>query len=299
MIVITLTDCPVALRGDLTRWLQEINTGVYVGRVSARVRDSLWDRIVTNVKNGRATMVYRARNEQHLEFRVHNTYWRPIDYDGITLMLRPHRETINPPNELKKGFSKASKRKQAKHFAKQARYPSASLINYAVIDLETTGFSPATDEIIEVAALTVNEGFIESQFHSLVSISRSLPKSIVELTGLTDEELSQKGQSLSVVLEGLMDFIGELPIVMHNANFDMSFLKNACQRLSISTPSNPIFDTLKIAKELIRDAPNYNLQSLLAYFDMEMDDLHRGVNDCIATHRLFDKLNKIESNWSQ
>ena len=92
MIVVTLSDCPARLRGDLTKWLIEINTGVYVGQVSARVRDELWDRICEHVKDGRATMVFSARNEQGLQFRVHNTTWEPVDFDGITLMRRPARE---------------------------------------------------------------------------------------------------------------------------------------------------------------------------------------------------------------
>ena len=87
MIVITLTDCPLGLRGDLTKWLQEINTGVYVGQVSARVREQLWTRIIENAKNGRATMVFNAQNEQRLDFCVHNTIWEPIDFDGLKLML--------------------------------------------------------------------------------------------------------------------------------------------------------------------------------------------------------------------
>lgn len=89
MLVICLSKCPPALRGDLTRWLQEIDTGVYAGHVSARVREELWERIVSNIKDGRATMVYSARNEQRMEFRVHNTEWVPIDFDGLKLMLRP------------------------------------------------------------------------------------------------------------------------------------------------------------------------------------------------------------------
>ena len=64
MVVITLEKCPLALRGDLTKWLQEISLGVYVGQVSARVRDKLWQRVCEESKNGRATMVYSARNEQ-------------------------------------------------------------------------------------------------------------------------------------------------------------------------------------------------------------------------------------------
>lgn len=89
MVVITLEKCPLALRGDLTKWLQEISLGVYVGQVSARVRDRLWQRVCEESKSGRATMVYSARNEQHLNFRVHNTSWEPIEYDGLKLMMRP------------------------------------------------------------------------------------------------------------------------------------------------------------------------------------------------------------------
>ena len=89
MIVVTLTDCPPALRGDLTKWLQEVNTGVYVGQVSARVRGEIWERVRENAKSGRATMVFSANNEQRMDFRVHNTNWEPIDFDGVKLMLRP------------------------------------------------------------------------------------------------------------------------------------------------------------------------------------------------------------------
>ena len=70
MVVIVLTACPVGLRGDLTRWLLEISPGVFVGHLDARVREKLWERIVELSKNGRAIMVYSARNEQHLAFKV-------------------------------------------------------------------------------------------------------------------------------------------------------------------------------------------------------------------------------------
>lgn len=89
MTIIVLTDCPPRLRGDLTKWLMEINTGVYVDNLNPRVRDALWERVCDHVKSGRATMVYRANNEQHMQFRVHNTTWGPVDFDGLTLMRRP------------------------------------------------------------------------------------------------------------------------------------------------------------------------------------------------------------------
>lgn len=114
MIVITLNDCPIALKGDLTKWLLEISPGVYVGQVSARVRDNLWDRVCALIKDGKATMVYSAKNEQHLDFRVHGNEWEPIEFDGIKLILRPSTARIKKLEKLRVGYSKASKYRKAK-----------------------------------------------------------------------------------------------------------------------------------------------------------------------------------------
>lgn len=94
MTVLVIAACPVGLRGHLTRWLLEISPGVFVGTTTARVRELMWTRVIDMVNNGRAIMVFRADNEQGLDFRVHNHTWHPTDYDGIQLMLRPN--TTNP-----------------------------------------------------------------------------------------------------------------------------------------------------------------------------------------------------------
>ena len=119
MIVITLTECPSSLRGDLTKWLIEINSGVYVGRISGRVRENLWERICDTIKTGKATMVYPAQNEQRLEFKVHNAEWEPIDFDGIKLMLRPSPARMKKLGELRLGYSNASKYLMAKKMRKR------------------------------------------------------------------------------------------------------------------------------------------------------------------------------------
>ena len=89
MTVITLSDCPPKVRGDLSKWLCEISPGVYAGNINARVRTELWARVCENLKSGRATMVYSARCEQQMKFEVHNAHWEPVDLDGILLMRRP------------------------------------------------------------------------------------------------------------------------------------------------------------------------------------------------------------------
>jgi CRISPR-associated protein Cas2 len=88
MTVIVLTAVPPGLRGHLTRWLLEISPGVFVGFVSARVRELMWERIVEFVADGRALMLHPSSGEQRLEFQVHGHDWTPVDYEGVTLMRR-------------------------------------------------------------------------------------------------------------------------------------------------------------------------------------------------------------------
>ena len=88
MVVIVLTACPAGLRGYLTRWFLEVSPGVFVGRVPARVRDKAWDRIVEMIGRGRALIIHSAPGEQGLAFRTYGHDWKPVDFDGIQLMMR-------------------------------------------------------------------------------------------------------------------------------------------------------------------------------------------------------------------
>jgi|GEM_PF-270405 len=88
MIAVVLSVTPSRLRGALTRWLLEIAPGVYVGHTSKRVRERLWERIIEDVSQGRALMVWSCRSEQGLDFRSHNHAWETVDLDGLTLMRR-------------------------------------------------------------------------------------------------------------------------------------------------------------------------------------------------------------------
>lgn len=110
MMTIVLTAVPPGLRGDLTKWLVEISSGVFVGSVSARVRDQLWARVVSDIRRGRAVLVYPASNEQGLTFRVHHSEWEPVDFDGLTLMRRPHASGLQTKDEPERPWSLARAR---------------------------------------------------------------------------------------------------------------------------------------------------------------------------------------------
>lgn len=90
--VITLKNVPNSLRGDLTRWMQEIATGVYVGNYNSKVREYLWKRISEMVKEGEATISFSCRNEVGYSFSTCNTERQIVDFDGIPLVLLPWRE---------------------------------------------------------------------------------------------------------------------------------------------------------------------------------------------------------------
>jgi CRISPR-associated protein Cas2 len=90
--VVVLIAAPEGLRGHLTRWMVEVAAGVFVGVVSARVRDRLWETLADRVGDGQAIMVEPARNEQRWAVRTAGPdRWYPVDYDGVILSARLRR----------------------------------------------------------------------------------------------------------------------------------------------------------------------------------------------------------------
>lgn len=97
MVVMTLELVPPRLRGWLTRWLTEITTGVYVGRVNALVRDLLWEQVTSDMKSvSRAVLVYRSNAEQGYSIRMFGDSRRKlVDVDGLQLVANQHAAWLN------------------------------------------------------------------------------------------------------------------------------------------------------------------------------------------------------------
>jgi CRISPR-associated protein Cas2 len=119
VVVVVLSACSPGLRGYLTRWLLEISAGIFVGAVSVRVRELMWERTKDMTRTGRAIMVFSARNEQKLQFLVHGHHWEPVDVEGITLMLRPTERRAAEPvpgpapmSQRRTGWSRAAQRRR-------------------------------------------------------------------------------------------------------------------------------------------------------------------------------------------
>lgn len=107
MTVIILTNCPVGLRGFLTRWLMEISPGVFLGAPSTRVRDALWNEVRAYSGQGRALLAYQTNNEQGFTFETHDHAWHPTDHEGLTLIHRPNSKPQQGSGGRRKSHAKA------------------------------------------------------------------------------------------------------------------------------------------------------------------------------------------------
>jgi CRISPR-associated protein Cas2 len=272
----------------------EVNTGVYVGHFSARVRDELWQRVCENLRNGRATMVFSSSGEQSMDFRVHNTSWEPVDFDGLKLMRRPSpaRLAQKPVSEGLSYSSKAARFNIQRH-VNAAKRKQASAEGYVVIDIETTGLSAAEDAIIEMAAIKVEGGKPVAEFASLVDPEREIPRTISDMTGITDNKIAAEGRSLAEALNDFLAFVGTNRVVSHNYTYDYAFLRAACRRLGLRAFVNPCTDTLALARRKVKGVENFKLVTLGNYFSLETDNAHRALSDCYLTHYLYEKLNEI------
>lgn len=283
-----MTNCPPRLRGDLSKWLCEINTGVYVGNVSSRVRDALWDRVCQNLKNGQATLVFTTAGEQRMDFRTHNTTWEAVDFDGIKLMRRPLPQAEQNQIDLKPGFSKAAQQQYARRAGKPRTLKKET---YTVIDLETTGLQAASDAIIEYGALRVRDGAPAEELSLLARCGTPLPAVITELTGLRDEDL-QQGMEERAALEQFLAFIGNDPLVGHNISFDMEFLRAACRRQGLPAPASHCTDLMQLARRRLSRVPNYKLLTLAQHFQLADKVEHRALPDCRLVQQVYCKLNE-------
>lgn len=288
MIVVSMTNCPPKLRGDLSKWLLEINTGVYVGHVNAKVRDALWKRICENIKDGQATMVFTTNNEQHMDFYVHNTSWIPVDLDGIKLIKHPDKSTISSQTTLKPGFSDEAKRLMAKRRRKKAADDS-----YVILDIETTGLSAEKDSIIEIGAIDIRNGETVCEYEALIRTDVALSSSIKEFTGIDESLLNEKGREITEVLTELFKIISGKTIVAYNIQFDLEFLKSASESCGLHFPFVKTRDLLDEVRNKISAIDNYRLETVSQWLGICKKQQHRALDDCRLLYEVILKLNEL------
>lgn len=159
--------------------------------------------------------------------------------------------------------------------------------SYVAIDIETTGLDPIYDEIIEIAALKIQNGSETDRFHSLVNPKCEIDEFIESLTGITNDML-EAAPDLEIVLPQFLEFVGDNVVVGHNVNFDVNFIYDCAENLKLKLFTNNFVDTMRISRKLYADLKHHTLADLIVTLGVGETVEHRALADCIQTKECFE-----------
>lgn len=151
---------------------------------------------------------------------------------------------------------------------------------YVVLDLETTGLNCAYNRVIEFGAVRVENGLVTESLDILINPGCSIPKKIVEITGITDK-MVEKQPTISEVFPKILSFLGDAILVTHNATFDISFLQHELIRCGREQLKNPVIDTLALSRYLFPESRAHRLGNLCRNMKIfyDEDEAHRADYD--------------------
>jgi DNA polymerase III subunit epsilon len=175
----------------------------------------------------------------------------------------------------------------ARRATKNKRYKTstAAIQDYVVLDFETTGFRAGADQIIQIGAIKYVKHELTDILIAFVNPQRHIPISVARLTGISNE-MVELAPTIDQKIVELIDFIGDLPIVAHNASFDMGFLYALENSIDIKIPEYTVIDTVKLARKVITETPNHKLTTLTEFLQLE-HDAHDAIGDCLATAAIY------------
>ena len=159
--------------------------------------------------------------------------------------------------------------------------------DYVVFDIETTGFSPVNNRIIEIGAVKVSGGEIVDRYSTFVNPEVPIPFEIEKLTSINDDMVVDS-PVIEDILPQFLEFCEGCVLVAHNANFDMSFIMENCRRLGYPTEFTYV-DTVGIARVLLPNQAKHTLDAVAKTLGISLENHHRAVDDAEATAHIFVK----------
>ena len=159
--------------------------------------------------------------------------------------------------------------------------------DFVVFDLETTGFSPIQNRIIEIGAVKVQKGKITERFSTFVNPDVPIPYRIEQLTGINDS-MVMDSPKIDVILPQFLEFCAGAVLVAHNASFDMSFIEENFRRLGIEKEFTAV-DTVGLARVLLPALNRFKLDTVAKALGVSLQNHHRAVDDAGCTAEIFEK----------
>ena len=159
---------------------------------------------------------------------------------------------------------------------------------FVVFDLETTGFSPSKNQIIEIGAVKVVNGSITERFSTFVNPKVPIPFEIEQLTSINDDMVLD-APTIDEILPKFMEFCQDAVMVAHNADFDMSFIKHNCSALGLECEKT-VLDTVALSRVLLPALNRFKLDTVAKALNVSLAHHHRAVDDAACTAEIFVKL---------
>lgn len=170
-------------------------------------------------------------------------------------------------------------------------YPINDETPYVVFDTETTGLNAAENTLIEIAAVKMKGLEMIGEWTTLIDPEIEITPKITELTGITNEMVKGKPKLAEALLK-FREFVGDAVLVAHNAEFDLGFISVCAARVGMPEWTNPVLDTLPLARKLYPSEKNYRLKTLTQKFNIELVNHHRALDDTVATAKVFQHMLK-------
>lgn len=164
--------------------------------------------------------------------------------------------------------------------------------SFVIVDLETTGLSPKNSEIIEIGAIKVIDNKVVDTMDVFVRPSRPLSWFITNLTGIANEMVDE-GLSTKEALKVFDEFSFGMRLMAHNAKFDMSFLDVYMKKELGKGVRMDSMDTLLLSRAIVKDVPNYKLETLANRFNIDYSGAHRSLRDCEITLDVYNNIRKM------
>ncbi len=157
--------------------------------------------------------------------------------------------------------------------------------DFVIFDIETTGLSPLTCAITEIGAVRWRNGEVLDRFSTFANPEMPIPENIVKLTGITDD-MVKDAPSVADAVSAFLEFSKGAVLVAHNANFDTSFIKQACEKHGFEF-TNSYLDTVALSRHLNPELKRHRLDNLQEHYGLEDFNHHRACDDAEMLAKIF------------
>lgn len=165
--------------------------------------------------------------------------------------------------------------------------------SYVVVDIETTGLNPAQNEIIEIAAMKVDENGEISSFQTLIHPNQPISSFITNLTGITND-MVKDACDITIALKQFDQFIENYTIIGHNVSFDLRFLRYNYKKYLKKSLVNASLDTLYLSRKYLPNLYNHKLDTVAKYFHLDDSNHHRALADVKMTLDIYHYIKVIK-----